>query len=276
MTIGIACDFVSGTKQSMGAMHAQSAGKAARDGVVAASLARLGYTGDADGLDGPESISALVTGRHVDLSGLSADLGTDYYLTRPGGLALKYYPSGHLSHWCIDATLQLVREHAIRAEEVEAVECAMPDWFVDTLRHHRPKNALEAKISVEYPVAAAILFHKVDSSTMTDEKVRGADAARLMARITTRRLAPRPGDREAGEFPNTVTIHLSDGRTVSRTVTYPKGDARNPVSDAELWEKFSECTATVLSPARTRQAFDLLQGLDTQSEMSGLASVLMA
>jgi 2-methylcitrate dehydratase PrpD len=275
MAIGIACDFVSGTKQSMGAMHAQSAGKAARDGVVAASLARLGYTGDADGLDGPESISALVTGHDVDLEGLSADLGTEYYLTRPGGLLLKYYPSGHLSHWCIDATLQLVREHAIRPAEVEAVECAMPDWFVDTLRHHRPKTALEAKISVEYPLASAILFHKVDTSTMTDEKVQSTEAARLMARITTRRQPPRLGEREAGEFPNTVTIQLVDGRTVSRTVSYPKGDARNPVTDAELWEKFSECTATALSPARTRQAFDLLQGLDTEDEVSGLASVLM-
>jgi 2-methylcitrate dehydratase PrpD len=158
---------------------------------------------------------------------------------------------------------------------VEAVECAMPDWFVDTLRHHRPKTALEAKISVEYPLASAILFHKVDTSTMTDEKVQSTEAARLMARITTRRQPPRLGEREAGEFPNTVTIQLVDGRTVSRTVSYPKGDARNPVTDAELWEKFSECTATALSPARTRQAFDLLQGLDTEDEVSGLASVLM-
>lgn len=276
MALGIACDFVSGTKQTMGAMHAQSAGKAARDGVVAASLARIGYTGDANGLDGPESISALMTGNHFDTGKLSAGLGTEYYIAKPGGLVLKYYPTGHLSHWCIDATLQLARENGIRAGDVAEVICAMPDWFVDTLRHRQPKTALEAKISVEYPVAAALMFQKVDTSVMTDENVLSPEAQRLMARVTSVRQPVDPAVLARGDQPNTVTIRLADGRSFSKTVSYAKGDMRNPFSDAETWGKFSECTAAILPAAKAREAFDLLQSLDKVKDVSGLAAALMA
>jgi 2-methylcitrate dehydratase PrpD len=275
MALGIACDSVSGTKQSMGAMHAQSAGKAARDGVIAASLARLGYTGDANGLDGPESISALMTGNRFDATRLTAGLGADYLLLRPGGLSLKYYPTGHLSHWCIDATLDLVREHDIRAAEVEEVVCSMPDWFVDTLRHHEPSTALEAKISIEYPVAAALLFHKVDVSIMTDEHVLRPEVQALMRRVRSVRQPVDAAAHAAGDDPNTVTIRLLDGRAFSRTVNSPKGSSRNPLTESELWTKFSGCAAAVLSPGKTREAFELLQRFDTLSDVSGLASVLM-
>jgi 2-methylcitrate dehydratase PrpD len=287
MALGIACDYVSGTKQSMGAMHAQSAGKAARDGVIAASLARLGYTGDANGLDGPESISALLTRNRFDPAQLSAGLGTEYTLTRPGGLLLKYYPSGHLSHWCIDATLQLAREHDIRAGEVEEVTCIMPGWFVDTLRHHRPRTVLEAKNIVEYPVAAALLYGKVDASVMTEAHVQSPEAQRLMARISCLRdpdgagsaesgqQAGQKSDRRSGDHPNTVIIRLGSGASYRRTLRFPKGDARNPLSHAELWGKFSDCAARVLAPAAIREAFGLLQGLDALEDLSDLATLLM-
>ena len=275
MALGIACDHVSGTKQSMGAMHAESAGKASRDGVIAASLARLGYQGDANGLDGPESISALMTRNGFDPLQLSAGLGVEYYLSRPYGLLLKYYPSGHLSHWCIEATLQMSRVYGIQAADVEEVTCIMPGWFIDTLRHHQPTTVLEAKISVEYPVAAALLFGRVDTSIMTEERVSSTDAQRLMARIRCEREPDGIGIPGSGDYPNTVVIRLKDGRTCRLAVSHPKGDSRNPLSEAELWGKFSECTSRALSPAQARQAFALLQGLDALADLSGLATLLM-
>ncbi|MBI4192729.1 MAG: MmgE/PrpD family protein [Betaproteobacteria bacterium] len=276
MALGIACDNVSGTKQTMGAMHALSAGKAARDGVVAASLAKIGYTGDANGLEGPESISALMTWGKFDLDKMGAGLGKDYYMTLPGGLSLKFYPCGHLSHWCIDATLLLARENDIKADDVAEVICEMPAAFIETLRYHHPKTALEAKISVEYPVTAALLDREAGAQVFTDEKVIRPEAQDLIGRVKCIPRAGNPGFAGTGEEPNTVTIKLKNGASYAKTVSFPKGDIRNPLTDAELSGKFQECASDVLTTKQAQQALDILWKLDSQSQLSNLTSILMA
>ena len=276
MAIGIACDTASGTKQTMGGgMHALSAGKAARDGVVAASLAKIGYTGDANGLEGPESISALMTWGKFDLDKMGAGLGTEFHMTRPSGLSLKFYPCGHLSHWCIDATLQLVAEYTIKSDEVAEIICEMPATFIETLRYSHPKTALEAKISVQYPVAAAIIDHEAGEKVFTDEKVMRPEAQNLIGRIKSVPIAGNPKFAETGEEPNTVIIKLKNGKTYRKTVNFAKGDIRNPLTESELSGKFQECASSVLNANQTQQALDLLWKLDTLPHLSGLTSLLM-
>jgi 2-methylcitrate dehydratase PrpD len=111
---------------------------------------------------------------------------------------------------------------------------------------------------------------------MTDQHVMSAEAQRLMSRVTSVRQPVDPAVHAKGDQPNTVTIRLTDGRSFSRTVAYAKGDMRNPFSDAETWGKFTECTGAILSPVQARQAFDLLQKLETVDDVSGLATLLMA
>src|SRR5215467_1039864 len=73
-----------------------------------------------------------------------------------------------------------------------------------------------------------------------------------------------------------VNISTTDGRTFSKQLDYPKGDPRNPLSDAEIEEKFAALAEGVLSDKAQKKLKDAIWNLEKVGSVSKLMALMKA
>jgi 2-methylcitrate dehydratase PrpD len=271
---GLAASEAGGFQEQFGT-HAKSfhAGRANENGVRAALLARDGFTSARSALDGSLGYLRLVADQY-DASKI-AGFAQPWGILEPTfvrGINLKKYPVCASGLGAIDGMLALVLEHDIDPADVETIECAVRPKSLDILMHHDPKTGLEAKFSLEYWVAAALLDREFGLRQTTDAHVLRPAVRELIRKV---RLTKDP----TITFPASrvkLTVTLTDGREL-RTVAYPpKGAPDNPMSEAELVAKFRDCAAWGgLAPDRTERAIAMLLGLEDLKDVAALMDCLV-
>jgi 2-methylcitrate dehydratase PrpD len=194
-------------------------------GVRAARLAAAGAQADPAAVD---AWFALVGGTGtVDLSGPAV----------PGGLAIKVYPCCYALQRPISALAPL-REKLDPAEVTEIV-VRTPAATVAPLIHHRPETGLQAKFSLEYAAATALLDPYPGFDAFTDAAARRPAARDLVERVRVE-LTPGGDGLLAGELAAEVVTPTG---TLRVTQQYPPGSPQRPPTDAELAAKIEDCTA---------------------------------
>src|SRR5690606_10786207 len=129
-------------------------GFAASNGVLAATLARLGMTAAESVFDGPRGYLDIYSLGQARPEALD-DLGERWAITSPGP-TVKKYPCALETYRAVEAAQQALAELGVGADEVVAIECAVPPGTMGPLRYDRPTTELEAKFSLPYTVAAAL------------------------------------------------------------------------------------------------------------------------
>jgi 2-methylcitrate dehydratase len=247
---------------------------ATQSGVLAALLAERGYTGPEHVVDGKEGL-VQVLGPAWELDVLTDGLGESWRINRCG---MKAFPTEALTHSPISAVLELVRKHALTPDQVEAVEihtlARAADILADASKYD-PRTKETADHSLPYVIAAALVDGQV--TTRQFEPHRIMDPA-IRAQLPKIRAVADPSIEAV--FPALqrvrVTIRTRDGRELTEQLDYPKGDPRNPLTDAELRQKFDALAAPVLSTeARDRLAAAVL-ALDQDGPVSELMSLTVA
>ena len=195
-------------------------------GVRAAKLAAAGAQADPSAVD---AWLSLVGGdpAAVDLAGPAV----------PGGLAIKIYPCCYALQRPISALAGLAQDLA--PEEVRRIVLRTPEATVAPLIHHRPDTGLQAKFSLEYAAAAALLDGYPGFASFTDEAVRRPAARRLTGLVETK-LDPGGSWLLDGEL--TAEIHTGDGVLETR-LRFPPGAPQRPPSQEQLTAKISDCVA---------------------------------
>ncbi len=222
--IALAVPAAGGVQRSFGT-HAKSlqVGFAADAGLRAARLAAAGATADPGVL---EHWLALVGGdpTRVDLSGPAV----------PGGLAVKVYPCCY----ALQRPIAAVRQTGVRAENVVRARVRTPVGTVQPLIHSRPTTGLEAKFSLEYSVAAALLDCFPGSASFEDDAVRRADAVRLIEAVDVELT-------EGGDWllagACDLELDVRDGSTVRTSLEIPPGAPGRPPSLQEMAAKVRDC-----------------------------------
>jgi len=277
--LGIAASMASGLRVNFGTdtkpLHA---GKAASNGVMAATLARKGFTANESIFDGPLGLTKVMAGELPDESLWASRLGSSFDIVSPGG-AIKPYPSCGLTHRSINAMLDLVKEKKIRAEDVVEIECIMHPVGPKVLIHARPKTGLEGKFSMEYCMAAAILYGEVTPRQFTNEKVQEPNAQELVRKFKYVHPHYGPGVEKAPDFPlglpQIVKVKTRDGKEYSHQVTFPKGDPQNPLTNEELAKKFRDC-AQALPAKQIERSLELIFGLESVPDVGQLLDAIAA
>src|SRR5690606_9285428 len=129
-------------------------GLAARNGVVAAQLADVGFTASADVLDGGRGFVEIYGVGGEDLSAIDR-LGRPWAILDPG-VTLKKYPCCYATHRPIDGVLSLQRAHDLSPEDIAVIDVKAPTFGLHPLIHHNPRTGLQGKFSLEYVLAAAL------------------------------------------------------------------------------------------------------------------------
>ncbi len=225
--IALAVPGAGGVQRAFGTdAKALQVGFAVDAGIRAARLAAAGAQADLSAL---EAWLSLVGGdpAAVDLAGPAV----------PGGLAVKIYPCCYALQRPISALAGL----AGRAEpgDVRRIVLRTPEATVAPLIHHRPETGLQAKFSLEYAAAAALLDGYPGFASFTDEAVR-RPAARRLAGLVETKLDPGGSWLLDGEL--AAEVHTGDG-VLATTLRYPPGAPQRPPDDAQLQAKIADCVA---------------------------------
>lgn len=240
--LGVAASMASGSRQNFGTMTKPlHAGLAARDAVLAIELAEHGFTADPEQLDGPLGYFRMY-GVDPQPNRVFTSLEHPSVLV-DRGLNVKKYPCCYGTHRMADAALVL-RERGLRASEVASISVSVEPDGLGAIIHHQPKTGLQGKFSGEYVVAACLLDGEVRLSTFTEAMVLRHEAQDLLARVSIREAQTPPfGPQKYPHAFATLEVNLRDGSTLRERCDVPRGDARMPLTDAELESKFRDCLA---------------------------------
>jgi 2-methylcitrate dehydratase PrpD len=249
--LGIAASSASGVKENLGSMvKPLHAGLAARNGVTAARLAQRGFAASPQALDGPQGYLAAMDSEQSSLDAAVADLGRRWEIDE-SGITVKLYPSCAATHPPLDVLTDIVRRERFTADEVSAIDVEVDSMTPRLLIHPRPLNGLEAKFSMPFCAAAALVYPRIGIDTFDVESIHHPQVQALMSRVTLR--ANPAFDTAAPLSRTTVTVRLRDGRAWAEHGDGARGYPGR-LTDEELGAKFEDCAARALGPSGARYA----------------------
>ena len=250
----------------------------ARNSVFAALLAADGMTGPAPIFEGVFGFEKLVSGSlgSLDLSKWGG-AGRSFMINET---YIKFWPAEYHSQSAIDAALQLRAEIAAGGKTIDAIDCIDIDSFdasVDIIgsdpEKWRPKTRETADHSLPYCVAVALADGEVGHAQFEPARLTDERLLDLVARIKVHRDAAVSA-RYPAVIPNRLRIKLNDGRELVREVEFPRGHARNPMTDAEVEAKFHAEAARHLPQSRRDQILRCAWTIEDQSSVTRILELL--
>lgn len=247
---------------------------ATRAGVESALLAKGGYSGPENVLDGKEGMFHCL-GPDWDADKLVGGLGQRFKISDCG---MKSYPTEALTHTPITATLYLLREHKVAAEQVKEVRIETIARAADILSDpakYDPRTKEAADHSLPYCIAAALVDHRVTPEQFKEEKIM---EPRLRAQLP--KIKVIANQEFEALFPKLqacrVQIELMDGTVLDRRIDVPKGDPRDPMTPEELGIKFDALSNQSFSEARRAELKKAIWALDSMERASDLIRLCVA
>jgi 2-methylcitrate dehydratase PrpD len=262
--LGIAGTQAAGLEVSFGTMSKPlHPGKAAMNGLLAALLAREGFTGSTAMLDGPHGLGATFLGM-ADLGAAAEQLGKRWEILDN---STKPYAACHLTHATIDAARAIRARVAPDATAVEAVRCHVNPLVLKVANQTAPRTGLEAKFSVAYCAAIGLLRGEAGEGEFTEASVGDQAVARVMSRV----MPEADGSLALGAA--RMSVRLADGREVEERVAAARGTAANPLTRDELEEKFHRLAEVVLPRERVTRLAAALRALADLRDVAEVAAL---
>jgi 2-methylcitrate dehydratase len=240
---------------------------AVQSGVLAALMAKEGYTGTEAVFEGKEGFMDCFFGWNArdqnieavqmkgkenlgewrwDLNKLIGSLGNNYKILECG---MKAFPAEALTHTHISAALKAVTKNKITYDQIESVTVTALakacDILFDPQKYH-PESRETADHSLPYCIAAALVDHKITTQSFSEEKLKDPKIREVINRIKGEasvefeKMFPE-------KQPSKVIIRTKDGKEYSEYLEYPKGDPREPMTEEDLDNKFISLSEGLLN-----------------------------
>jgi 2-methylcitrate dehydratase PrpD len=275
--LAIAASLASGIKANFGTMTKPlHVGHTARNGLFAALLARDGFTANAAALEHKQGFLLVFNGAGTfDAEIILRDWGQPYDIVRPG-LGVKQHPCCGSTHPAIDALLLLRAAHEIAPERVARIDSwTHPRRLAHTDRPD-PQSGLDAKFSVQYCLARALLHGRIMLEHFEGEAFRDPAAQALMRRVHAEP-HPEMGDASDEHLGAEVRITFEDGKTIAQRVGAALGRGPdNPLPEDALAAKFADCAGRALPSAQVERVQRLLFQLDEAPSLRAVTAAIAA
>jgi len=233
---------------------------ATQSGVLAALMAQKGYTGTEAIFEGKEGLMD-VFGPDWDTGALLGDLGKSFKILE---CSMKAFPTEALTHTHISAAIKIVSENDIDYRDIASVTITTIARACDILfdpHKYRPDSRETADHSLPYCIACALVDRKVTTQSFDDERIYDPRIREVIDKIhgeaseEFEKMFP-------AKQPSRVRIRLKNGREYSVYLEYPKGDPREPMTEADLDAKVSALCADRYDANKLK---DILFRCDTMS-----------
>lgn len=235
-------------------------GPTARNGVTAATIAGLGFTGASTIFEGERGFLAAFTDRN-DPGQLVAGLDRPYQLD----IEFKPYSCARPIHNAIDCALDIRRKHSPDLNRVRSIEMARhPEW-AHYHQNKRPRTYHEAQVSLPYSVAVALTDGQALFAQYNDARLQEPMLLRLSDLVEIKPDATLPRGVSCR-----MTMTMDDGMQHVSQVDYPKGSIQNAMDDDELRAKFDSLVQPVLGAGRATEIAAMVQGIEDVADIGQL------
>jgi len=263
MALGIAASTPVGLREQFGTMTKPfHPGAAARAGLLAALLAREGFTASKRALEAPRGLMQVASTK-CDWTEITHELGSRFEISFN---TYKPFACGIVIHPAIDACAQL-RAAGVRADDVERIEIAVHSLVLELTGKREPKDGLEAKFSVYHGCAVGLLFGEAGEGEFADALV-ASEAVTNMRRKVVATVNPTIDEAEV----RAVAV-MKDGSRKTVHVEHAIGSLQRPLTDADLERKFSSLAAPVLGQAALAPLMVAAWGLGAAADVRALVKL---
>lgn len=243
-------------------------GKACMDGIIAAELARNGYTAASRILEGEKGfIRAVAPSPAFDV--LTKDLGVPRHILEN---SFKPYPCCKHTHPAIYGVLKIMEETGVAFAEVEHILVRVYDVAENLVGNTDPQTSYGCKFSLPYCVSAALYFGDVAPKHFAESYFRDPKLRSMLERVHV----VRDEEMEAlfKENPNRwtqqVEIRTRSGHAFVKRIDYPKGDPENPMTFNETIDKFNSLTSEILSREQRSHIVEQVSRLEQLAHLDEL------
>jgi 2-methylcitrate dehydratase len=239
---------------------------ATRAGVFAALLASKGMTGPSAAFEGRHGVWEQVTGK-FEIGALGGD-GTAFGIERTN---LKFFPSEYHSQAPLWIALEL--RNKLRVEDIESIDVQTYYTAYSEIGSEpekwNPLTRETADHSLPYLLARGLIDGYISTESFSEARMRDQSVRDLMGRIRI-----SENQEFTREFPSKLITRIEvatrSGERYVETAAYPKGHARNPMSDADVEAKFIGLTRDLLTPEAASGLVQRLWQIDRENDVSAL------
>jgi 2-methylcitrate dehydratase PrpD len=275
--LGVACSQAGGLLEFVtdGAWTKRfHGGWASHAGIIAAELAQFGMTAPRTAIEGKFGYLHAYSGSGMPEL-LATGEGDNLAVLNT---ALKYHPCNYYIQAVNDAVLQLagrddLQLDAIASIVVHTVQAAMALVCEPIEQKRNPRLMIDAQFSVPFNVALGLLTRRVSFADFTPGNFAAPEIRHLMD-LTTCQVDPALDEQYPAVWPARVEITLVDGRTLSASVQYAKGDPRNPLSQDEVIAKHRSIVAGIVDERTDDAILDFILRLETHPDFTALTRIL--
>ena len=232
-------------------------GHAADAGVLAAMAASKGVTGALDIIEGKKGFGNAMS-VNPDWSKITKGLGSDYHINvmtfKNHGCCGHTFPS-------IDGVLALVQQHNLKAVDIKKITLATYKAGLDIIDNATPEGEYQAKFSLQYTVAHALVYGSVRLNAFLPERLKDRAVRELMTKVVCV-ADPLFSKGYPNQRAAQVDIETVDGRKLSHLQPHRKGDPEQPLTDTELNGKFMELSEPVLGDKGAKRLLEQLWMID--------------
>ena len=241
--LGIAGTQAAGLKSQFGTMcKPLHAGKAAANGLLAATLAARGFTSAPDVLERAQGFAATQTTTFDPEAGMDPP-GRPWRIRE---VLFKVHAACFFTHASIEALLAMHREVGLRPSEVDSVTLRVPIGHLAACDIAAPATPLEGKFSLRFTSALALVRGTAGEADFTAAAVRDPELVAVRDRVRVIPVA------DLSPHVSQVEVALADGRRLAREVDMerPAGDDDLADQERRLAGKFRTLVAPILGAGR--------------------------
>jgi len=274
--LAIAVSLASGVRANFGTMTKPlHIGHCARNGLMAALLAQNGFTANPRAFEHDHGFLNVFNGAGTfDIERMFEPWWMPPQILNPG-VVIKQHPCCVSAHAPIDAALALMAERGLKADSVAAIEARCHPRRLAHTDRPRPRTTLDARFSIQYCLARAILdghlrLEHFDGNAHRDYRVRN-----LMGRIRLVALGEDEQIALKSDFAAVVTFVTQAGERFERRIERPVGySADDPLPPASELTKFEDCAGRILTPAAVRRLATVLESLESIAAVSEITTIV--
>ncbi|MFH1553894.1 MAG: MmgE/PrpD family protein [Pseudomonadota bacterium] len=267
--LAIAASNSAGIRGNFGSMtKSLHAGQAAEGAVRAAMLSARGFTANTEVFDAPGGYFSTYGTNHEP----RPEPASGALEIESSGIGIKPYACCGAGVSVIDAALDLRNEHRLAGAAIAAVDVILSPMAASIMPFHEANDDLQAKYSLAYCAAVALLDGKGGLGQFDDERVRRQDVRDLVRR--TQVTADARMASGAGRFGVHMMVTMVDGRQVSTELEIPRGHPNRPLEGERHLDKFLECAAPVIGDANAREAARRVNAFEREAGVGAFMELL--
>ncbi len=260
--MGIAGTQASGLREVFGTMSKPfHPGKAAQNGLLAALLAKKGFTSSEEILEAKRGFANVLAPEH-DLSKVNIEWGSQWEILKN---SFKPYACGIVLHPSIDACIYLNKK--VSSNDIKSIELIVNPYVLELTGKITPKTGLEGKFSIYFTAAIAFLEGSASEKQYTDEFVKNETIIEMQKKINV------IVDDTIKEDEVKAKAVLKDGTSIEYIVKHAKGSIGNPMQLEDIVRKFQGLVENKLSTSESDALIDRLLNIETIESVRELTKI---